>query len=155
VLPGPGKRTVPGPSRRGRSHTTPAKVLLRQTHGYSSGSALLTPPRYSAPSPVQDRKVRCSPAGIGTSVCRIRPGTRRGRNGWLPGTRRCDPVSWPAIRHATPTPERMFCERGPTDAYCFSRHSYSALWVVCPSVYVSFVTVRHFRPGRRGSWAGG
>ena len=26
-----------------------------------------------------------------------------------------------------PAPERMFCERGLTDAYCFSRHSYSAI----------------------------
>ena len=31
----------------------------------------------------------------------------------------------------------------------------SALWVVCPSAYVSLVTVRHSRPGRRGSWTGG
>ena len=61
MLPGPGKRTVPGPSRRGRSHTTPAKVLLRQTHGYSSGSALLTPPRYSAPSPAQDPESKAQP----------------------------------------------------------------------------------------------
>jgi hypothetical protein len=38
----------------------------------------------------------------------------------------CEPVGWPAICHATPAPERMFCERGLTDAYCFSRHSYSA-----------------------------
>ena len=30
----------------------------------------------------------------------------------------------------------------------------SALWVVCPSAYFSFVTVRHSRPGRRGSWTG-
>jgi hypothetical protein len=44
MLPGPGRRTVLGPLRRGRSHTTPAKVLLRQTYGYFSGSALLTPP---------------------------------------------------------------------------------------------------------------
>ena len=30
-----------------------------------------------------------------------------------------------------------------------------ALWVVCPSACVSFVTVRHSLPGRRGSWTGG
>ena len=57
---------------------------------------------------------------------RIRPRTRRDRTGWLPGTRRGEPVGWPAIHHATPAPELMFCERGLTDAYCFSRHSYSA-----------------------------
>ena len=61
-----------------------------------------------------------------TSVYRIRPGTRRDRNSWLPGTRRCEPVGWPAIHHAPPAPERMFCERGLTNAYRFSRHSYSA-----------------------------
>src|SRR5579862_4254139 len=27
--------------------------------------------------------------------------------------------------------------------------------VVCSPTYVSFVTVRHSRPGRRGSWTGG
>ena len=27
-----------------------------------------------------------------------------------------------------PAPERMFCEHGLTYAYCFSRHSYSAIW---------------------------
>ena len=62
-----------------------------------------------------------------TSVYRIRPGTRRDRNSWLPGTRRCEPVGWPAIHHATPPRARtMFCERGLTNAYRFSRHSYSA-----------------------------
>jgi hypothetical protein len=44
MLPGPGRRTVLGPLGRGRSHTSPSKVLLRQTYGYFSGSALLTPP---------------------------------------------------------------------------------------------------------------
>ena len=61
MLPGPGRRTVLGPLRRGRSHTTPAKVLLRQTHGHSSGSALLTPLRYSAPSPAQDPESKVQP----------------------------------------------------------------------------------------------
>ena len=73
MLPGPGRRTVLGPLRRGRSHTSPAKVLLRQTYGYFSGSALLTPPSYSAPSPARDPENKAPPAGMRTSVCRIRP----------------------------------------------------------------------------------
>ena len=73
------------------------------------------------------RKVTRIPAGMRSSVYRIRPGTRRDHNGWLPETRRCEPVGWPVIRRTAPRPERMFCEHGPTDAYCFSRHSYSAI----------------------------
>jgi hypothetical protein len=44
----------------------------------------------------------------------------------LPGTRRYKPIGRPAIRHATPAPERIFREHGLTYAYCFSKHSYSA-----------------------------
>ena len=43
------------------------------------------------------------------------------------GTRRCEPVGWPATPTPPPAPERTFCEHGLTDAYCFSRHSYSAI----------------------------
>ena len=85
MLPASGQRAVLGPLRRGRSHTTPAQALPRQPHGYSSGSALLTPRRTQRPHRPRTRKVRLSPAGMRTSVCRIRPGTRRDRNGWLPG----------------------------------------------------------------------
>ena len=79
-----------------------------------------TPRRHRPAAAVPDPRTRSAGPDDPLRVLRpAGPGRRR--------TRRCEPVGWPAIRHATPAPERTFCEHGPTDAYRFSRHSYSAI----------------------------
>jgi hypothetical protein len=70
--------------------------------------------------------------------------------------------SYPLVRQSMPIPSWARLRTGMGDmsaarVACTWRFSSaeSALWVVCQSAYVLFVTVRHSRPGRRGSWTGG
>lgn len=57
------------------------------------------------------------------------------------------PSAGPPSAATPPRPNGMFCERGLTDAYCFSRHSYSAFWAYLPGVAV--LTLRGCPGGRR------
>jgi hypothetical protein len=80
-------------------------------------------PRRPDPPPLPGRRPR-QPArrrdpGSRLERCAARTQRRQGHLRQGPERRHRHP-------HATPAPERMFCERGLTDAYCFSRHSYSA-----------------------------
>src|SRR5262249_25298101 len=91
----------PGPHPADHNHPPLAypNAAITQKQGLNHG--LRMPPDRDGS---HSRKVRRSPAGMRTSVRRIRPGTRRDRNSWLPGTRRCEPSAGPPFATQPPRP---------------------------------------------------